>query len=658
MTALTAEQRDAILSRFGGFVVTYFSQEELDDARFSHSPQLSPAEVEFHDYLRLASVLLAGRKLPPILHRIGLAPSFSQDRVMINSRGRLDGRLDVKTYLKRRGDLTTPRTFPVWRTRALFTTPENALAASAARSLLAELQILTYRLPIGRSSQGVLARQITEAMELALLQPALGESLQFPLPELSSSEAEDLLAVVRHRWQTRRISNLAYRDLVEWAVGFRKRGLGKDGVLEGLAYSEGFDDRLFEIFCLGCIREALRAMGFVERIIRPLHERHRAPVFEVEHPDSGLHLSLYFQRGEGILWTSVAPKEWGISGTPDIVLSPSSSLHPAIVLDAKNRFRGESLEGGASEEIYKMLGYFENFQRTTKVNDRGPLGGLFFPSFKGSSEKLQYDSIGGGFLAAITIDPTAVGEDGCSGVVPLLSSLLEKAGLIGSGRRDMDAALKELKVADAAVTTEEAILDGIHNLIAATYGRSGRAMDDARRGLEQHLLGSAWSKLDDDVQTMLATGEVFWSQHSLAFGMDFAPVVVEFSRALEVILSRLLFDQFRRWASERSRPSSSGTLTLGQMRAAIEAASGITKGLRRAPEAQSLHEYFCVRAIDTYVYDELAEGIAIVNRLRRRAAHTDMITSNEAKLLRDRLLGVGTSEAILARLVETLTPLN
>src|SRR5690606_30825074 len=97
------------------------------------------------------------------------------------------------------------------------------------------------------------------------------------------------------------------------------------------------------------------------------------------------------------------------------------------------------------------------------------------------------------------------------------------------------------------VQAEDEVLARIHELVAAQYGVPGPALLQARQGLELHLLGSMWSELDDDVQSLLATGEVFWAQHHLAFGMDFAPVVVELSRALEVVINRMLFEPFRRW---------------------------------------------------------------------------------------------------------------
>ena len=406
MATLAADQRDAILNRYGGLVRTYFSRQQLEEARFAYRPRLSADEIEFHAYLRLSGILAAGRQLPGILRRITLAPSRSQERVLLNSRGQVAGRLDVRSYLRRRGQLTIPRTFPNWRALLTYLIPENALATATARSLLSELQALSIRLPLENTGEESQVKQITEAIEQLLREPALAESSQLSLPNISSEESEYLFAQVAERWNTRRISNVAYNELWQWADAHRKRGFSEGGALPGLAYSEEFDNRLFEIFCLGELREAFAQLGFRERTIRPLHERNLGPILEVEHSDSSLVISTYFQKGEGVVWTEGFPRDWqGIVGVPDICLVVSSPQFPVIIVDAKNRYRGSELEGSFSEELYKMLGYFQNFSLRTRVQKRGPVGGLVFLSRDKVSTLRMFESRSGGKLVVAALDP-------------------------------------------------------------------------------------------------------------------------------------------------------------------------------------------------------------------------------------------------------------
>ena len=58
-----------------------------------------------------------------------------------------------------------------------------------------------------------------------------------------------------------------------------------------------------------------------------------------------------------------------------------------------------------------------------------------------------------------------------------------------------------------------------------------------------------------------------------------------------------------------------------------------------------------------YVYGELLNEVEFVNRLRRKAAHKDLVTGTEAGHLRGSMLGVGTAIPILARLVVNLSHL-
>ena len=662
MATLAADQRDAILNRYGGLVRTYFNRQQLEEARFAYRPRLRADEVEFHAYLRLSSILAAGRHLPNILKRITLAPSRSQERALLNSRGQLAGRLDVRSYLRRRGQLTIPRTFPNWRVLLTYMTPENVLATATARSLLSELQALSIRLPLENTSEESQVRLITEAIEQLLRDPALAESAQLSLPDVSSEESEYLFAQVAERWNTRRISNVAYNELWQWADAHRKRNLTDGGVLLGLAYSEEFDNRLFEIFCLGELREAFSQLGFFERSMRPLHERNRGPILEVEHSDSSLAISAYFQKGDGVVWTDSFPRDWqDLVGIPDICLVVRSSQFPVIIIDAKNRYRGSELEESFSEELYKMLGYFQNFSLRTRVQNRGPVGGLMFLSRDGVSTLRTFNSRSGGKLAVAALDPCDPSAGGTAR--QLLEELLTEIGLMG-GPPEVTLALSDLKEATWSAPDitdqdeiEEEALERIHQLVFSHYGTPGSALLQATQSLELHLLGDTWKDLDEDVHSLLATGEVFWAQHQLAFGMDFTPVVVELTKTMEVLLVRRLIVPFNQWAEEQGYPSIKTTVTLGEVRALIESASNATTRPPRRREVLGFHSFLDEYAVGEYVYGELLNEVEFVNRLRRKAAHKDLVTGTEAGHLRDSMLGVGTASPILARLVVNLSHL-
>lgn len=654
MSVLTDDQRAAIIARYGGLVRTYFSTSELSEARFSYRARLEASRVEFHDYLRLATVLASGRSLPAILHRITRAPSRRQRRRLFQSRGRLQGRIDVVSYLRNRNRLADVPVYPTWRTDTTYVTPENALAASAAASLVRELQVLSARLPIAGTSEGVLVRRIVSAIDELVREPALAEPLSARMPSVFGSGAEQLLSRVQLRWQTRRISNTAYADLWRWVTAFRRRGLSDDGLIRGLAYSEAFDDRLFEIYLLGCVRAALRSLGFEERVVRPLHQR-QLPIFEFLHPLSGLSLNVHFQRGSGVVWTDPAAREWpDISGVPDVALVPVSTTHPVLLLDAKNRDRGVDLEESIGGELYKMLGYFHNFARTLRVGDRGPAAGLVFASNAGVGAVRTYSSQSGGLLCAVALDPTD--DTAGSRVVDMVQELLRAIGLTG-GRPPVAQELALAKRAgdvnevDPEVTAE-AVLERVHRITATHYAADVSAIQSASQSIELNLLGHSWASLDEEVHLLIATAEVFWAEHRLATGLDFAPVVVELGRAVETILHKGLFLPFAAWAEKQNLDSSPPTQSLGRMKAIIESASGA--GTRRTGEAAALRTFLETHDLLEYAQSQLLDDLNYVNRLRRRAAHQDVMTGVEAGEMRERVLGVGRERPILAALIESL----
>ena len=518
------------------------------------------------------------------------------------------------------------------------------------------------RIPLRNTSEAALTQRIADAIAQLLTDPALGASRRMSLPDICTSESEGLFTQVAERWNTRRINNVAYRELWQWADDYRKRGLTGGGTFVGLAYSEEFDNRLFEIFCLGELREGFKQLGFREKIVRPLHERSRGPVMETEHPHSGLGISVFFQKGEGVLWTEGLPREWAqIVGVPDIGLVPRSSQLPVIIVDAKNRDRGVDSEESVSEELYKMLGYFQNFALRMHVQGRGPAGGLMFLSSSGFRDIRKYGSRSGGSLVVAALDPCEM-SDGV-GAKSLLEELLSDIGLFG-GKPEVASAIHDLKEELRSTATdiggeqaEEDTLDRIHELVFTQYGTPGPALSQATQGLELHLLGTIWQDMDNDVHSLLGTAEVFWAQHQLAFGMDFAPVVIELSKAMEVLLGRRLFEPFNRWARDRSLQVIKPTLTLGQMRAMIESASTASFQRQRRHEAVVLDAFLVECNVTDYVYGNLLEEVGFVNRLRRGAAHKDIVTGIEAGHLRERMLGVGTASPVFARLVASLSHL-
>jgi hypothetical protein len=141
MAALTSAQRDAIVQRCAPLIATYFTTSPMRAVDVQYAPVRSRAElVEFHDYLRLATLLPAGKDLCGFLARVDLAPAVEQARTVVVDRGVLTGPIDPSGLARRVGQRSSPRQFPVRRVTTHHRVPENLIAASAAYALVSELQ--------------------------------------------------------------------------------------------------------------------------------------------------------------------------------------------------------------------------------------------------------------------------------------------------------------------------------------------------------------------------------------------------------------------------------------------------------------------------------------------------------------------------------------
>ena len=677
MAALEQAQRDAILRRYGGLIQTYFSRTALREARFTRVSQLSDSEREFYVYLRLSAVLHSAQELVALLDRVVLAAASEQVRVLEVSRGGLAGTLDPAAYARRYGQRSGTPTFPVRRVRANFAVDENVLAAACAHGVLAELQSLLAAIELPPSTERDLVAEIAQLLDMYLRDPALHEAANCGVPGVGSDDFEQLAGRVAERWQNRRVSNVAYVELLDWATRFRSSALPGEGVFKGLVYSEDFDDRLFELFVLGCLRDSFANLGFKETAMRPLHQSGKNPVVEIVHPDTGSGLAVFFQRAAQVLWSESAPRDWPtVGGVPDLVLRPDSLNHPVVIVDVKNRRRRAKTDGAegevetpgfrASEEVYKMLGYFLNFHNVVVAGGRGPVGGLVFQGGSIASGAVEHRSRSGtGNLVLDDWDPTSDALTAKDGPVDkFVSLLLEWAGLIGGRRPDGHDMRGELEKAygpvgsigaaapempDELELTEQ--LDRLHEFTRKHYweGR-GPAVLRAEQDLEAHLLGSAWRDLTEDERRFLATAEVFWRDHREAIGMDFGPVVIELAKAFESVIDRLVFGPFKKWATESGRKA--GKLdTMGDMRAELDRAREIAAGGTHGKGAKVLDEYLAKHGLQAAAYGPLLEALTALNGPRRAAAHPYSINGIDAESFRSRMLGVGREQPVLAGVI-------
>lgn len=324
----------------------------------------------FHEYFLFRQLLAFLPDLYRIIDQIRDNPSKRTFLAKEDSRHGLIGVLDIQRYVQQRGPghtRTKPRILPVVRARYSYDTPENQLALSVLRTI--RMRLAANPFPI-KSSEHLSARRHRTRLEILSKSPCFEQVRAAPIPRLYR---ETTARVDRRRTGNDR----AYRKLLQWLDRWGGQfGPADDENDETLPLSfpsgEAFWNRVFEIWCLGQCIESLERQGFIANYVRPLHtSAEEIAVFERD----GQQVNVHFQRAAPLGQAGWSFEDGrALRGIPDITLVTSGTT--PLYIDAK--FREALPAKRRTEEIYKMLGYAENFNQG---NPKHPFHALLlFPS--------------------------------------------------------------------------------------------------------------------------------------------------------------------------------------------------------------------------------------------------------------------------------------
>lgn len=341
----------------------------LSSYLYSEQVHLEPTEVEVGDepseeyerfagLLRMRHAVACGLRLKPILEAIERGASSVSEIVRAESKGQINGCLDIQLYLNRRNtNLSWPRTFPVLIAKDTPNTPENQLVADTLRQLVRRLN---------ESSVSEISAE--RAYCLNLLRWTRGKLHSEPWSRVvPARSAQRLRRETDYRLRKRQTGNEpAYGQFLDWFsqwqfdAGHIDAEQAEDLIKLLMAFPPGdfFEDRVFEIWCLHQVIEAFRRSGAV--IVtgpRPLSERSVHSVCEMQY--NGFHFSLWFQRSlpsAMARWQYIHSGQM-LGGIPDITVLGDGGRR--LLIDAKRRL---VVTPTRPEETYKMLGYLENFR--------------------------------------------------------------------------------------------------------------------------------------------------------------------------------------------------------------------------------------------------------------------------------------------------------
>ncbi|MDX6634255.1 MAG: hypothetical protein QOF06_458 [Solirubrobacterales bacterium] len=548
-----AEARQQAIADSLPLLATYFAAADTWQLRTQSAVSAeAEADRELAQAVRLRVLLALGRELIEILERLVEQPSFRYGRRSEYSVGVLSGRLDVARYARGRGQVESPRRYPIHQVGRQLATPENLLGAAALEALLQGL---------AKAPRHVIAKAGPERREIGEIQAALARLQQLPLLAELRSEGrrnadrrhlERLGEQVERRLERREIAHPdPYRILLRWLADFVSGSTAKPDSQRWSFYDEDFDARLFEIWLLSLV-----AQGFEEKYgppkdgqVRPLWERDAKP--QAVWKTSRGRVELFVQRDAKTIGIQGRWKLQGaanpLGAKPDLVLRlVTPDLTRYLIVDAKLR-RSEPLPEAAgdpqnlpSEAVYKMLGYFEQLRPKP-----GPAGFLAYytpgSARTGRLESGSGEEEGDGTLVLAGVDPALV--EASRQAVGALTDLV--AELLGEPSRKVEeeATALELEAIAQGAKLDEAATAGqafLQRKIAAGYAaRHPKQRQTVEETTRSSFTSEVWAALEVESRLMLVSSEMY--ALNLGQDTDFSGPLLVLCSACERELNRRLF---------------------------------------------------------------------------------------------------------------------
>ncbi|MFD3544160.1 hypothetical protein ACFWUW_00810 [Streptomyces sp. NPDC058655] len=666
--ALSPAARQAAITTAISVVGRYFAtgnQPLTPQATLGHKntsatgPVIERSPDALLDALRLRVGLAAARRIGLILDRIAGRATFRYELRPEESTGQVTGQLDVSRYLMRLGAVTDVATYPVLTVRRTEHTPENVLAAYATRWLLRELHtsVAAVRVP-PTGPEHRRYQEERQSLERALRLPWLMACIPASTQVRHHRAERDLLASVKRRLHRREIANAApYAELVDWV----ERALAGEpvvdsGDLEWEFYGDQFDTRLFELWCLRIL-----AVEISRQLVVPVPDlspgwRNGQPAY-TWHQFAGT-IELYFQRS----LPRVAPgrrARWRrddgmpLGGVPDMIVRTVRPEDPAserfAVIDPKLRQRG----GPPAEELYKILGYLDNFGLSSR-----PLGAILFQTTD-TEDLTGYlyracgpdgdgsDAVSDGALYAVRLNPTALAASQ-NALAPLVTDIL---GLLSIPRLDLYA-------------DEDPTSDGPERFYRAKQAElqayagtiPSHLLNQSRHRVRMAIGDTRWQALGDQAQAMLATAEhigfalLAGSESLPGTTDDYSGPVIGVCASIESVLHDWVITPAT--AHDSALQESCGKATFGTVISLIEDS---LKGINNPqPKHLAVRAYLDGSGIDTDAIRDLVQPLRRISQnFRNPAAHRHVLPQQTWT----RLWQIVVSEdRILTRVIDAVSP--
>ncbi len=656
-------------SGFLSFINQYFSSFSMQMQNIDYSIRNGKVnEIDLEIYLRI--VLANIETLHALISDLESCLSMSQvDREVIFA-GKIQGRLNVGKYTKNIAQSRFPKEYPCVVKSRTYASPENIYVIFIINNILKMLdEFKRFLLSKGNTtfSELRLIEHHFQAFKVFSTKAYFKEcqdSANQIMKSYGDHYPDNLLNLIESRIYKGKIRNShIYKQIFDWYNTYKYGSVLELSTqkLSVLRYSDDFANRLFELWCLYCIKEtfvsSFDAVLLEENNIMNVGDGY---VYKLFAPTGGT-LEIYYQKGADLYWNTENELVWkyikdgnrcGLRGIPDISIRYTAKEDALVMIDIKNRVRTAGIN---SEEIYKMIGYFGNFKTAFEerfgkgVKKQGAL--IFRNDFTPSDEYLESEN---GYrlmtISAGISDDLEINENQFK---KLCKYVLDVQGIDGTTSEIMGSFSQAQKWIGSSISSDSneyiyELNERNHATIRQlfSYGDLAQQLPGYKDKLETDHFPHIWKDLSTKTQDILAMAECLYCGVSACETADYAPICLEYCRALEVEMNELIFGPFRSTSNVNQlaqrnyyydKLKETRDMTLGECVFLLDKCSH-----RSYPLIELRRKIQRDIKQNAKLLNNAVDILRILNEtVRRLSAHTTVMTYDDLISTRQQVLGIG-----------------
>lgn len=656
---------------FFRFVNDYFStfstQNQKLEIGLNHE---KISDEDMHIYIRIVLANLAN--LRQMISEIEKSLSYTyKDSIQVFD-GEIHGHLQVQRYLKSKTQIRYPKEYPCQIKVRTSVTPENIFLIYIVDYVVRLLNLFTKILHnyIGStySTEKALIEEYKKAFSAFVRKNYFKEcavSLE-AIRKKYDEFPENILSAIKIRAAKGKIRNYqAYEKIFEWYWKYKRGTVTFDlrKNLNILRYSDDFCNRLFELWCLYSIKKTfIEDFGMTLISERNIMNNDNQSVFSLRSTTDGI-VDIFYQKGANLYWDDKIKPVWKyidsegnkkrLAGIPDISIKYTASTDSMVMIDLKNRIRSA---GNNSEEIYKMIGYFTNFENmfnyvySSEIKKQAIL--IYRNDYAPFTEQLVSDD--NNLLNTYSVSPSSKEKLNTNQFKLICQCILDTQGIDGKTSEVLGNYKKEKEALSSMANDEDAdsiiyqISEKNHQLISNlfTFGELAEELPKQMDLLRQNYFPHIWDNMSQKTKEILAMADCLFSGMKECNNADYAPICLEYCRGLEVQLNQLIFEPFRNCHNINNlarqnrfyeKMKEQREMTLG------ECVFFLDKCTHKSYPMTELKRY-----IDNIVSNPSMFFVNVVpilreinTDIRRLSAHTTIMTYDELVNTRQRILGIG-----------------